>query len=187
MKQITTTQLEAILRTIKGATFITMNYVGKNDVLNKGGRANALFAETGIEAERIEKHSKVGLFIGESAEYEKMVNNRLKKEGKEQITFEGGELPYGSWIVPNLLLDNGKGAVQLRTYADIMNNSKTEVKYLHEGVEIDPKAEKFDKFRKPAKKESTNQGTDRTIKPRNYFLSGIKEITIGGETYLIQH
>jgi len=187
MKQITTTELEQVLRTIKGATFVTLKYVGKNDILNKGGRANALFTETGVEADKVEKHSKVGLFIGEGAEYTKMVNNRLKKEGKEQLSFEGGELPYGSWVVPNLLLDNGKGQLQLRTYADIMNNSKPEVTYIHEGVEIDPKAEKFSKFRKPAKKESTNQGTDRTIKPRNYFLSGIKEITIGGETYLIQH
>lgn len=192
MKQITSNDLANILRTIKGATFVSLKYIGKNDALNKGRKKGETLAELhGIDADKVEKHSTMGCFIGEATEYEKLVNNRLKKEGKGQLKFEGGELPYGSWIVPNLLLDNGKGELQLRTYVDMMNNFPTRATYFHNGVEIDPSnypnflTAKFTAKKEGVFTEGDNQGTEDAIKPRNLAVKNIQEITIGGETYKI--
>jgi len=195
MKTLTTPQLIETLKTIKGATFVTLDYVGKNDALNKGNAKNGtLLGEHKIELDKITKHSKMGLFIGQGTDYTKLVNGRLKKEGKEQLQFEGSELPYGFWVegCEGLLIES-KGSIQLRTYADIMHNSKTIVEYQNDGEVFNPKDKKFGKFwsAKLKKKiegvftEGANQGTEQSIKPRNLSLSGIERITIGGETYKI--
>jgi hypothetical protein len=195
MKKITLNALIAVLTSVKGATFASVKYTcEKQDALNKGRKKGETLLDLhGLDADEIVKESTMGVFIGEGTEYEKLVNNRLKKEGKAQIRFEGGELPYGEWIVPNLLLDNGKGDVQLRTYVDIMNDFPATATYTHKGVEINPDAyPAFWTAKYSAKKEGTftegdNQGTERTIKPRNIFVRNIREITLLGETYELVH
>ena len=197
MKTLTHPQLVELLKTIKGATFCTLSYIGKNDAFNKGNKKNGLLIEEyKIDVANVKKHTKMGLFLGQGTDYTKLVNGRLKKEGKEQLQFEGGSLPYGSWVegLEGLLLDNGKGSLQLRTYADIMHNSKTIVEYRHEGEVINPKDDKYSKFWSAKIKkqieggaitEGANQGTEHTIKPRNLSIDNIQEITMSGETYKI--
>ena len=186
MNTITHTELAIRMASVK-SSFIGIKALTKQNKLNKGRGSNAMTEKLGIDPENIKKCFEGVVYCG--SDYETLVNNRLAKENagsQIKVTFEAGEMSGVEWIkgAEGKVLRNGKGELQLRTYADISNN-KPKVSYLLEGAEIDLKETRFDEYRKPAPKDAENQGLEKTIKPRNYGFNSLLEITLDGETFKV--
>jgi hypothetical protein len=195
MKTITVNELVKELASIGGATFASIDYIGQNDAFKKTG----LMEAHGFLPSQVKKHSKLTVFFGACANYENLVNKRLATENagtQLRVTFESQGLPENQeWVggAEGIIIRSKKdGTLYLRTYPDCTKNTPV-VHYQLDGKGIDPKDEKFSPFwtksfrekQKGTFTEGKNQGLERTVKPRNYILSNIKYITMGGETYRV--
>ena len=191
MKQITHTDLENLILTkLKGASFISLRTETSQTSLNKGSGVNAMVETIQVDPAKIVKHSDlVGLIAGGTISYEDFVNNRLLKEAKEkgkdkaQLTFEVGKRTWGEHYKESPALVHHKGAKYLVVYC--VANTKPKVHHIYENESIDLKDTRFDRYRKPERKEGDNQGTKSPIVVRDYKFDSIKEITIFRETYSV--
>lgn len=184
MNTITHSELATKMSKIQ-SSFIGIKALTKQNKLNKGRGANAMTTKLGIDSESIKKEFIGTVYCG--SDYEKLVNNRLKKEGKAQLVFEAGEMSGVEWIAgaEGKVLINAKGELQMRTYPDLSNN-KPLVSYVLDGKALDIKESKFDEYRKPVNEdEGDNQGLDKPIKPRNYGFKSLLEVTLDGETFKV--
>ena len=190
MENITHSQLkDKILNEIKGATFISLRTVTKQNSLNKGGKKVApMFESLQINPDTIKKYSNiVGLLSGGDVSYQDFVNNRLTKEAKElgkekaQLTFEAGPRTWGTRINNAIVEYDGKYYLTLYCMA----NNKPIVTYKYNGKLLNINDSKFDPWRKPEKKEGDNQGTKNPIIVKDFSFENIKEITFNKNTYSV--
>ena len=115
-----------------------------------------------------------------NANYTNMVNNRLKKEGKE-ADFQAKE----NWFEKvndgfnGSIVCNRKDKTALYLFF-ACNHAKTE-KYFVDGKEATAEQIETIKQFKPATPKATNQGLDNDVIVRTVKLEGIKEITCGAK------
>ena len=194
MDTLTHSELEQlILDNLKGATFVSARTETAQSTLNKGRGQNAMVETIGVNPDNIVKHTDlVFLISGGGVSYQDFVNNRLAKEakakGKEkaQITFEAEGHKWGKLLHDNcnaILTHKFKGGRYLVAYCVANNTPK--VKHTYQGKEIVLTESRFDAYRKPARKDGDNQGTENPIVIRDYKFDSIKEITIFGKTYQV--
>jgi hypothetical protein len=189
MEKITHKGLALKLATIEclednKATWISLRTETKQNKLNKGKGTDAMSTKLGINPEEIFKHSTSVVLVGSN--YEKMVNNRLKKEcagtGVE-VVFESQGLKGRTWVegAEGKVMMNAEGEYLIRTYP--VSNNKPTSNYIHKGAEIDLNDPKFNPYRKPDSSKGSNQGLDNPVPVNDYKFASIKQITISGVTY----
>ena len=182
--KITHTELAIKMSKIQ-SSFIGIKALTTQRALNKGRGANSMITKLGIDPDGIQKEFIGTVYCG--SDYQKLVNNRLKKEGKPEIVFEAGEMSGVEWIAgaEGKVLRNSSGNLQMRTYPDLSNN-KPITGYVYDGKPLDIKDAKFNEYRKPFNEaEGDNQGLDKPIKPRNYGFKSLLEVTLDGETFQV--
>jgi hypothetical protein len=184
-----------IVDRLKGVTFVSARTETKQTALNKGRGENAMIETIGIDPDTIVKHTNLVFAIsGGTVSYQDFVNNRLVKEakanGKEkvQLKFEANGHKWGKLLHDNCNAilthkDPTKGGRYMVAYC--VANNKPKVEYTYNDQPINLTEARFDAYRKPARKEGENQGTENPIVIRDYNFNSFKEITIFGETYTI--
>ena len=186
METLNHAELAIKLSSVK-SSFVGLKTETAQSSLNKGRGKNAMVESIGIDPDAIKKNTALVGLCGTNVTYQDMVNNRLAKENagsQINVTFEASELPWGEWVKGAekcLLKHNGK--FYLRVYCVANNVPKVEHTYM--GESIDLKASKFDPWRKAEKVDGENQGLENPIVVRSYGFESIKEITIGGETFMV--
>lgn len=171
--------LEALKNVVKGSSLATME-------VTTAPKMNVKHRETKVPFNDIFK-GKVFCtstrHINLNVDYEKAVNSQLNREGKSQSSFSGNSLPYGKWVngLENVVVDTGN-AFQLRTYIGMNANSQHDsAVYHYENGEVltDEEKAQLSGFL-PVKKDAKNQGTEKTVKPRNYGFRGIMNLKAFG-------
>lgn len=126
---------------------------------------------------RIQKVSTAQMQFG--YDYERAVNNRLIKEGKEP-NFTTEKLPYGKWLFKNKVIEH-KGTFYIRTYS--VKNSFPKVQYLLDGVEVSK--DMLDDIKRYIKEDTSSSSKqdyfgleDNQVKPKNYKFDNIISLTI---------
>ena len=116
--------------------------------------------------------------------YEKAVNNRLEREGKEP-NFDGGKLPWGTWSVYNKFISH-KGELYVRLY-EIPTNVP-QVVYLLDGVEVSEvemaQIRPYLPTRKAsAKQEDAGLVEEKQVMPKAVNVANIDSLSICGVIY----
>ena len=112
-----------------------------------------------------------------NVKYENAVNNQLKREGMNQLTFAGETLPYGEWVdgLENIVIVHNE-SYQLRYFVGMNDNKPSVVYHYANGVELTEwEREQLNGFL-PKKYAAKNQGTDKEIKPRNVKFASVVEL-----------
>lgn len=114
-------------------------------------------------------------------DYEKAVNNRLSKEGKE-ANFTADKLPWGSWVegMRNKVITH-KDMMYLRTYC--VRNAKPRTYYLLDGhLASVEEYKEFSPYLKPSSTSSkqSEAGLDEEfqVKPRDYKYSSLVAVSL---------
>lgn len=114
-------------------------------------------------------------------DYEKAVNNRLAKEGKE-ANFTADKLPWGSWVegMRNKVITH-KDMMYLRTYC--VRNAKPRTYYLLDGhLASVEEYKEFSPYLKPSSTSSkqSEAGLDEEfqVKPRDYKYSSLVAVSL---------
>ena len=109
--------------------------------------------------------------------YEKAVNNRLKKEGKEP-NFTAQSLPWGEWIEPNKIITH-KGSVYLRMY-DFDGGLKNRTYFVDGKVANDKQVKTIEDYEKSKNKGSnTQQGLKNQVTPTAVNFDNIISLKCG--------
>lgn len=128
------------------------------------------------------------LNVGVNYPYEKGVNNRREKEGKE-ADFEAKELPYGSWMEgSSIIILNNQGHPQLRVQYNTANKAKRQLIANGQPLTEEQKSRLHEFQGDPAKKKpkekcSDTQGLDNPVVVRNFNICNINELHLDGEVY----
>jgi hypothetical protein len=95
--------------------------------------------------------------------YERAVNNRLQKEGKEP-NFTAQSLPWGEWLLPNKIIVH-KGSAYLRMY-DFKGGVKSKSYYIDGKLATAEEIKVIKEFEESKNKPSnTQQGLENEVKP----------------------
>ena len=120
-------------------------------------------------------------------DYERAVNNHLEKIG-ESRNFVGGSLQWGTWAVPNKLIQHN-GKLYLRAYG--VKGATTENLYiLANGTkatqgDVDTIKAYAYASGSSAKQAAAGLSEDEQVKPQAISFESIKSVTIGGREYEI--
>lgn len=167
MKTINQNQLADLFRNVKHAQPIS--FVALVDARAK---------KTGNPFGQITKLSRVNAFTG--FDYEASVNRQLGREGQEQ-SFQAEGRSWGERICPALVEKAGS----LYLVAKIERADKP-VYLVNTPRGLAPIAkEKIAAFL-PVYQQPANQGTAKEIVYRNYSLTGIISLSMGGEKYRVR-
>ena len=170
VKTINQSQLADILRSVKGATPLTISAL-----------VDARARKTGNPFREVLKLSKVNGMCGCS--YEKSVNRQQNREGTIPA-FEARERSWGERISPALV--EGKEG---KLYLAIQPQRTAQPVYFgrnDKGVLIQVKKEVVAPFLPEKRSSAEAQGVDKEIVYRNYSLSSITALSIGGEKYRVR-
>ena len=173
--KLTKSQFVEYLRNLKGCQFVNVIALTEAD-MNK--RNNAYYG-------RVMKLSITPMQIG--FDYQKAVNNRLKREGKEP-NFIAESLKWGEWEIYNKVIAH-KGEQYLRTYC--VKNRHPKTYYLLDGrLATKEEFTQFSQFfkTKTASQKQTDMGLEEEeqVKPRNYKFSNLVSITINHTRFYIE-
>lgn len=139
-------------------------------------RKNSEFAKGSVTKVTEIKNAQIGF------NYQNAVNNHLKAQGSD-ANFEAEKLPYGFWLIPNLVLDNGKGTKQLRYY--YVANTTSDTTYYVDGKEATAAQTAAIKALLPTKVPSGTQSAvglnQRQVKPQNITIANIISLKINGK------
>lgn len=114
-------------------------------------------------------------------DYENSVNNRLKKEGKEQNFVSGeGREPWFEMISKGLVTDKKTHSKFYLRY-QYLKDSIITTEYLHNGNPI--MKELFESYMTQRSDSYSNQGLDDTLNFQVCDLNNIMEISMGGEKF----
>lgn len=162
--RLTLDQFCELVSARRGAQFITLHTRTVPDMLKTN---NPFYGQI----EKLAKVNGVANWI-----YENAVNNQRIREELEP-DFEAIPRCWGA-RVPGLPLVINDGGDKL--YLELKVQSVLEETYLHKGKTI--AYEEIQCFLRPAR-ESSRQGVEREIILRDYTLTAIEKIVIGGTTY----
>jgi hypothetical protein len=194
MKQITESQALEILKS-RSSSFASVTYRTPQDKLNKGRDTKAnpkgsLATALSMDFDAIYKTTTANVLVGTKISYQTLVENRLGKEsdlkGVETPDFESAGRTWGNRIDGVEVEHKGE---RYATFYFVSANIP-QVSYDYNGLPIDLDDAKFDEWRKPVKEEGGRQieaGVDKVIVPRDVNIGNILKISVGGETYEIQH
>lgn len=169
MKKISQHQLLKLLLQIDGEKPTFVSFVSDTD---------ARLKKTNNPYIGVRKRSRVlGLL---NFNYTQSVQNQRTREGNEEI-FVAAERKYG------IKIDNYNGCLlfgagEPKLIVKIEKNLEKPI-YLYNGQPI---AKELIQEFLPANRPSTTQDTEKEIIYRNYDLPNIVEITMNGETYIIE-
>lgn len=172
-KTTTTNNIVNILANTKGATICTI----VTETTPKMRKTNNPFIG------RVQKLTRTQMQFG--YDYERAVNNRLKKEGKE-ANFSALSRKWGKWLVPNKVAEHN-GEIYLRFYT---MPSFCEVSYLVDGrlatSEETEAIKSFVQTSSPSARQAEFGLVEHQVEPREYKASAIKMLSLNGETYVIE-
>jgi hypothetical protein len=164
------TNLETILSTVNGATFISMDTTTTPTLL--GGKANPMKG-------RIRKHNtgaNIMVFQNKASNgYDNMVKRRLEKEGKEGASFKLSPRKWGT-RVPNLPIVEHKGA----QYLEVIFLKSGHTSYTLDGDYIDAADIQGLNDSKP---EGTQGGLNDKVIIRTFKVASIDRLKVGGKQY----
>jgi len=129
-------------------------------------------------------------FVSIGFEYEKSVNNRLDKEGKEK-DFEAQGLPWGEWLPGSKIIithtdKSGNFNYYLRlTYLNANDKASKALFHYEDGTHV--KTELIDTLKNgflPVKSKSKTQNTDNEVKVNAIKVAGIITLKFAGKTYV---
>ena len=173
--KMTKSQFVEYLANLKGCQFV--NVIALTDAeMNK--RNNVYYG-------RVKKFTITPMQI--NFDYEKAVNNRLKKEGKEP-NFSAEGRKWGQWLHFNKVATHN-GEYYLRCYC--VKNSRPRTYYLLDGrIATDEEFAEFSQFFK-AKSTSQKQSDagleeEDQVKPREYKFSSLVSVTINHTRFYIE-
>lgn len=168
MTQITQSQLETLLLGVEKSTFIHLVTVTPVTMKKTGNPYH----------NKVKKRSSCNYLIGN--DYEKRVNNNMKKEGVEP-SFKSSNLSGKEHISKCVLKDTTTG---LKRYLMVERfvEVKPKVEYLYEGNVIDKQL--FEGYMNKVY-ESKSQPQEVKVIVNTPLLENIKEITLNGQKYEI--
>ncbi len=163
------TNLENILSTVNGASFISLDTTTVPKL--RGGKKNTMQG-------RIRKHNtgaSIMVFQNKVKHgYDAMVKRRLEAEGKAASDFTLGERAWGT-RVPNLPIVEHKGA----QYLEVIFLHSGQTTYTIDGDHIDV----IDIEGLTDKPEGEQGGLNDKVIIRTFKVSSIDRLKIGGEVY----
>lgn len=176
MKTINTQQLETILASTKGFTFIELDYTCIEPVKKK---QNINFIDYPIY-----RHTKIN--VGFNGGYQNSVNNRLEKKDIEP-DFKAQSLRWGKWKIFNKFIEHN-GNIYVRFY--LHKNSRYESEYIYNGKIVqDAELNELYTFlsNKPVSLLQYEAGLEieEQCKPFNLQINNINFITINKQKYEI--
>lgn len=135
---------------------------------------------------KVLKVSSVGGMIG--YDYENSVNNQLGREGKEK-TFVSQPRKWGvrDENHPFLVRHTKKGETVERFYLSVkvQQSNKKPIYLDKETLEVIP-TEKLRPYLKESKKPNTQEDLDKEIIIRDYEISTLRKMSIGGQKLILQ-
>lgn len=166
---MTYSQFVSYLSNVKGCTFV--NVVALTDA--------EMYLRNNPFKGRVQKLTITPMQFG--YDYERAVNNRLAREGKE-ANFCAEKLPWGSWVegMFNKVIEH-KEMYYLRTYC--VRNARPRTFYLLDGhlASIEEYA-MFASYLKPSsssvKQSNAGLAEEYQVKPRDYKFKSIVAITL---------
>ena len=164
---VTTEQLAAVIEAMQGAQPATMKTRTIVDLLKTGNP----YAE-------VVKFSHVNCMIG--ANYENAVNRQQKREGGAG-DFEAALPKWGNRIGKKLITHKGKLYVPVHVQRIV-----TEPTYQDAATGLALDKSDFAEWM-PSKSTSSRQEVEKEVIYRPYTLSNILELTIGGNTYVVNN
>lgn len=167
MKTISVSELTAILLNVKSAQPISFSAL-----------VDARAKKTGNPYGEVLKLSKVNAFI---CNYESSVNRQLDRE-KSHLAFMAGQRKWGEKISLALVEDKGEHYLSCK-----IEKSSKPIYLIHSNLGLKPLSKHILEPWLPVYKPSTNQGTEKEIVYRNYKLTNLVSVSIGGEKYRIRH
>jgi hypothetical protein len=196
MPTITKAKALEILRS-KPSTLVSFETETPANLFNKGGTkgTEAMIDSVNIDSTRIVKHTTFVGLIGTKIDYGTLVENRLAKEadlkGTETPDFTAKPRKWGTRVDGVLVEHTDKKGVE-KQYVTIhcIANNIPQVRYSYKGAEFDHKDSKYDTWRKKKSappKTQLEAGIENPVTYRDYDLSSIVSIKVGGETYNINH
>lgn len=167
--KMTTPQFMEFVRNLKGCQFINVMALTEADMYLKNNPFRG----------RVQKFTITPMQVG--YDYEKAVNNRLAREGKEP-TFSADKLPWGVWVegLYNKVISH-KDMLYLRTYC--VRNAKPRTFYLLDGHLVDAnEMANIAQYLKPSttstKQSDAGLSEEFHVKPRDYKFSSIVCVTL---------
>ena len=172
--------LETIITNLKGCK--VANLVTKTEV--KGIKT---FAKKVLDATLIEKVTDKQVQL--NSVYQNRVNNKLDREGLDS-DFIADKLPYGTWYVPNKIIQTTSGALQLRYYLFNSTYRATTI-YLIDGKPATEEQTKTikafldSKTTKNSEKQAAHGLTDdKQIVCCNVGFDNILQLKVDGQIYV---
>jgi hypothetical protein len=129
--------------------------------------------------ERVFKTTEGNYFIG--GDYEKMVNNQIKKEDLEGIDFKSQECKVGNHVSKCILYNEKLDTYYLQHY--VFKEIPLKSTFEFEGNEIEKQM--FESYM-VKKSENKSQPQERKIFPPSFKMSSILEISLNGNRYVIE-
>ena len=108
------------------------------------------------------------------ADYERAVQRKLYKEGKEGLEFEVSERTWGTRVGKSCFIEHND-----HLYLEVIFKSVSSVQYFLDGQPIDKNAIQG----MPASREAEQGGLEDKVIIRTYAVESVERITIGGETF----
>ena len=192
MRTITRTELKGILENVNNPdmiSFISKTPVKMNQYLDYWLVDEVTGKKTKNPNPTVNPFLEVGIFdlskkfkIITGFDYENSVNNRLKKEGKEQNFTSGeGKEPWFDMISKGLVTDKRTHEKFYLRY-QYLKDSIISSEYLYNGNPI--LKQLFESYMtKKSENSYSNQGLDDTLNFQVCDLNNILEISMGGEKY----
>lgn len=112
--------------------------------------------------------------------YESAVNRHRKAEDKA-TDFVAESLPWGEWLIPNLVITH-KGKHYLRVY-DYAHNVKSKTYYVGGREATEAEVAIITAWQK-SKKHTSRQGVDNEVKPSVIEFGNIQYLACGGQKYI---
>lgn len=109
------------------------------------------------------------------ADYERCVQRKLYKEGKEGLEFEVSERTWGQRVGNSCFIEHND-----HLYLEVIFKSVQFVEHYLDGRPIDPSQIQG----MPVRREAEQGGLDDKVIIRTYGCETIERITIGGETFI---
>jgi hypothetical protein len=175
--KMSSAQFLEFINNIKGCQFVSILALTEPDMYTRNNPFKG----------RVKKLVKAPMQI--NYDYEKAVNNRLEKEGKEG-NFSADKLPWGSWVKGmenKIILHNDN--YYLRTYC--IPGKKIQRIFLIDGrLATANEKEELENWLKPAEKSEKQKNAglsaEKEVKPRTYQFGNLLSVKINHTRIVIE-
>lgn len=167
--KVTENEMLQILLSLDKPTFTNI----KSKVVTRMNKRNNPYFE------KVFKTTEGNYFIG--GDYEKMVNNQIKKEDLENIDFKSKECSVGNHVSKCILYNENTEKHYLQHY--VFREIPLKSTYEFEGNEIEKQL--FESYL-VKKSENKTQPQERKIVPPTFKMESILEMSLNGNRYVIE-